>query len=184
MRKGPRTCEYYYVISDAKTHSAVGIASTPDRFEVIHPGEAHERLPEPVADAVLMSAGDRYKKLVERVRAGYGKIDAAAARDLMRRPVAMSSNIHAVLFAPDTLDILGGQRRFRQRGEPHPLYTLQPGRNAQAIGRRRAVACRLGAETSGGLFRVTFLLEWSSMRMKAKGARRPGSGVEPRTARR
>jgi hypothetical protein len=104
MRKGPRTCEYYYVISDAKAKSAVGIAATPEKFEIVRPGEAHARLPEAIKDAVLMSAGDRYKKLVERVREKYGKIDEDGARDLMRRPVAMNSNIHSALFAPDTLD--------------------------------------------------------------------------------
>ena len=51
-----------------------------------------------------MSAGDRYEKLAERVKSGYGKLDAESARDLMCRPVAMNSNIHSVLFAPDTLD--------------------------------------------------------------------------------
>jgi outer membrane lipoprotein-sorting protein len=104
LRQGPRTCEYYYVVSDAKTHTAAGVAATPERFETIRPGETHERLPEAIADAVVLSAGDRYKKLVERVREQYGKIDAAGARALMRRPVAMNSNIHSALFAPDTLD--------------------------------------------------------------------------------
>lgn len=104
MRRGPRTCEYYYVIADGNAKQAVGIAATPDTFEVIHPGEAHPRLPHPVPDAVLLSAGDRYEKLVERVKAGYGKIDAEAARRLMERPVAMNSNIHCALFAPETLD--------------------------------------------------------------------------------
>jgi isopenicillin-N N-acyltransferase-like protein len=104
MRKGPRTCEYYYVISDAKAMKAVGIAATPKTFDVVLPGQEHARLPHPIKDAVLMSAGDRYEKLVERVKSAYGKIDADSARDLMCRPVAMNSNIHSVLFAPDTLD--------------------------------------------------------------------------------
>ena len=104
MRKGPRTCEYYYVISDGKTKKAVGIAATPAKFETVWPGDKHERLPEAVQDAVLLSAGERYTTLVERVRTGYGKIDDGGARDLMRRPVCMNSNIHSVLFAPETLD--------------------------------------------------------------------------------
>jgi hypothetical protein len=104
MRKGPRTCEYYYVVSDGNSKRAVGIAATPTTFEVIHLGEAHPRLPHAVKDAVLLSAGDRYETLVARVKANYGKIDAAGARELMTRPVAMPSCIHAVLFAPDTLD--------------------------------------------------------------------------------
>ena len=104
MRKGPRTCEYYFVISDAKSKQAVGISATSTSFEVIHPGESHPRLPHPIEDTVLMSAGSRYEALAERVQAGYGKFDAHSARDLMTRPVCMNSNIHSALFAPDTLE--------------------------------------------------------------------------------
>jgi len=104
MRKGPRTCEYYYVISDAKTKRAVGIAATPTKFETIWPGQSHPLLPHGIEDAVLMSAGDRYEELARRVQAGYGKFDAASARDLMKRPVCMTSNIHAALFEPESLD--------------------------------------------------------------------------------
>ena len=104
MRQGPRTCEYYYVISDAKSKRAVGIAATPTKFEVVEPGAAHPELPHPVKDTVILSAGGRYEKLSERVEHGFGKFDADSARDLMTRPVCMDSNIHSVLFAPDTLD--------------------------------------------------------------------------------
>jgi hypothetical protein len=104
MRKGPRTCAYYYVISDGKSKQAVGIAATPTKFELVHLGEAHPLLPDAVKDCVLLSAGDRYKTLVKRVKEGYGHFDDASARALMTRPVAMTSCIQAVLFAPDTLD--------------------------------------------------------------------------------
>ncbi|HEY9174572.1 MAG TPA: C45 family peptidase [Verrucomicrobiae bacterium] len=104
MRRGPRTCEYYYVVADGKAHTAVGIAATPDKFEVVLPGASHPLLPHPVEDAVLLSAGDRYEKLAARVKEGYGNFDDEKARRLMDRPVAMNSNIHSVLFAPDTLD--------------------------------------------------------------------------------
>jgi isopenicillin-N N-acyltransferase like protein len=104
MRKGPRTCQYYYVISDAKSHRAVGIAATPETFDIVLPGQNHPLLPHGIPDTVLMSAGDRYEELVRRVQAGYGKFDAEKARALMQRPVCMTSNIHCALFAPDTLD--------------------------------------------------------------------------------
>lgn len=104
MRKGPRTCEYYYVISDGKSRRAVGIAATPTKFDVITAGQSHPQLPHPIQDAVLMSADARYLKLVERVKENFGRIDAETARDLMKLPVAMTSNIHCALFAPDTLD--------------------------------------------------------------------------------
>lgn len=104
MRKGPRTCEYYYVISDAKSGRAVGIKATPEIFETVWSGESHPQLPDPVADTVLLSAGERYAELVKRVKAGFGRFDADKARELMTRPVCMKSNIQSVLFAPDTLD--------------------------------------------------------------------------------
>ena len=104
MRRGPRTCEYYYVIADGKSKRAVGIAATPTKFEVVQPNQAHPQLPHPIKDAVLMSAGDRYEELARRVKGGFGRFDAEGARDLMTRPVCMNSNIHSVLFAPDTLD--------------------------------------------------------------------------------
>jgi hypothetical protein len=104
MRNSPRTCEYFYVISDAKSKRAVGIAATPEKFELVWAGGTHPRLPHAVKDAVLMSAGARYEELVRRVKDGYGKFDASSARDLMTRPVCMKSNIHSVLFEPESLD--------------------------------------------------------------------------------
>lgn len=61
-------------------------------------------LPAPVEDAVLLSAGDRYKELVKRVKANYGKFDTESAIRLMDRPVAMKSALHTVLFKPETLE--------------------------------------------------------------------------------
>lgn len=104
MKAGPRTCEYYYVIADGKTKQAVGIGATPTTFEVVRPGEAHPKLARPQPDTVLLSAGDRYDLLADRVKAGWGKFDATSAIELMTRPVCMTSNIQSVLFVPDTLD--------------------------------------------------------------------------------
>lgn len=104
MRRTPRTCEYYYVISDAKSHRAAGIKATPEIFEVVWSGESHPQLLDPVQDTVLMSAGSRYEELVKRVKNGFGGFDAGKSIQLMSRPVCMTSNIHSVLFAPDSLD--------------------------------------------------------------------------------
>ncbi len=104
MKSSPRTCEYYYVISDAKTMRAVGIKATPEIFETVWSGESHPQLIDPVEDTVLMSAGGRYTELVKRVKSKWGKFDSDSARELMTRPVCMTSNIQSVLFAPDTLD--------------------------------------------------------------------------------
>ena len=102
FRDNPRTCEYYFVIADGRSGKAVGMEASWDVFGVIAMGEAHPKLPTPVADAVVLSAGDRYVELARRVKEGSGGFDAEAARRLMDRPVAMKSNLHNVLFETDT----------------------------------------------------------------------------------
>jgi len=105
FRDHRRTCEYYYVISDGKTRSAVGIKATPDLLDIVLPGTSHPQLPEPVEDAVLMSAGQRYKDLVKRVRDRYGRIDPGVLIEIIDRPVAMESNLHNVVFSPEDLSL-------------------------------------------------------------------------------
>jgi isopenicillin-N N-acyltransferase-like protein len=100
FRATPRTCEYFYVVADGKTNSAVGMEASWDVMEVIRPGEAHPLLPHAVADCSLLSAGDRYTELVRRVEAGYGRFTPESALRLMDSGVAMKSNLHNVLFAP------------------------------------------------------------------------------------
>jgi hypothetical protein len=69
---------------------------------VIKPGESDPRLPHPVKDCALLSAGDRYEELVRRVKDGHGKFTPESALRLMDRGVAMKSNLHNVLFEPKT----------------------------------------------------------------------------------
>jgi hypothetical protein len=98
FRDRPRTCEYYFVIADGELRKAVGMEASWNVFGTIGMGEGHPRLPEPIKDAVVLSAGDRYKELVKRVKKGHGTFNADSARHLMDRPVAMKSNLHSVLF--------------------------------------------------------------------------------------
>ncbi len=109
MENTPRTCEYYYVISDSKADngrgSALGVAATPDKIQFIGPNESHPLLPRAMEDVVLMSADERYTCLANRVEKMYGKINAQIALDLMARGVAMKSNMHNALFKPATLEL-------------------------------------------------------------------------------
>lgn len=105
FRDSPRTCQYFYVISDGKTNEAVGMEASWNRFEIIKPGAEHTLLPKPVKDCVLLSAGKRYEELVRRAEANHGKLDAEGAIRLMDRGVAMNSNLHNVLFAPKSTRI-------------------------------------------------------------------------------
>ena len=127
FRDTPRTCEYYYVISDGKIPDARGLATTPQMFVTIKPNQFHERLPHPMPDAVLLSAGNRYEKLVERVKENYGKIDREKAIRLMDRPVAMRSNLHSVLFAPQTLEFWVANASGTEPActQPYTRYSLK-----------------------------------------------------------
>ncbi len=99
-RETPRTCEYYYVVADGKTNRAVGMEASWNVMTVIEPGQADPKLPRPVKDCALLSAGDRYHELVNRVENGFGTFTAESALRLMDRGVAMKSNLHNVLFEP------------------------------------------------------------------------------------
>ncbi len=100
FRDRPRTCQYFYVISDGKTGQAVGMEASHKEFTLVRMGESHPLLPLAIDNAVVLSAGDRYKELARRVQAGHGTFNAEKAIHLMDRPVAMNSNLHNVLFAP------------------------------------------------------------------------------------
>jgi len=101
FQNAKRTCEYYYVIADGKTRTALGVAAWPEKIEFIKQNEAHPQLPDAYAGCVLLSAGDRYKLLSKRVKENFGKLDEQGALHLMDRPVSMGSNLHSVLFVPE-----------------------------------------------------------------------------------
>ncbi len=100
FQDNPRTCEYYYVISDAQANTAVGMKAVPEKVELIRPGQLHPLLQRPVKNTVLMSAGSRYEALSGLVAEGYGKFTQASAIRLMDDPVAMKSNLHDALMVP------------------------------------------------------------------------------------
>jgi len=100
FKENPRTCEYFYVIADARADSTVGIKAVPDRVELVRPGQKHPLLPHPVPDTVLMSAGTRYDHLARQVARGHGRFTQASAIRLMDAPVAMKSNLHNALMVP------------------------------------------------------------------------------------
>ena len=109
MEETPRTCQYYYVISDAKAmgseQMACGVAAETDSITFIGPNESHPLLNRPVEDAVLLSGHGRYDVLVDRVQKMYGKITPEIALDVMARGVSMKSNMHNALFKPATLEM-------------------------------------------------------------------------------
>jgi len=99
FRKSPRTCEYYYVVSD-KSGAMRGLRCTPREVMVLEPGQQNPLLPHVPEDTVLMSAGDRAVALSKRVEEQYGKIDVPQLIDII-----MESNLHDAIFAPQTQEM-------------------------------------------------------------------------------
>jgi len=104
LRSRPRTCEYYYVLSD-KSRAIAGVHADSRQMTVLGPGQQHPELPLVPDDTVLISGSDRAKVLSDRLQQNYGRIDVATMIEIIKRPVAMSSNLHNAVFAPETLDM-------------------------------------------------------------------------------
>ncbi|MFA6185644.1 MAG: C45 family autoproteolytic acyltransferase/hydrolase [Phycisphaerae bacterium] len=151
FRDAPRTCEYYYVISDSKIPDARGLVCTSSRFDVIEPNHSYPHL-QAVKDAVLMSGGDRYESLAAMVKQQLGKIDVAAALDLMNRPVAMKSCLHRVLFAPQQ-NVFWVSNASVNISEPNysacfqPYYQYDFGRLLSLINEPNASGSQASAQT-------------------------------------
>ncbi len=130
MTDTPRTCQYYYVISDAKADDgrgmAYGVAAETDDIKFIGPNEYHPQLPRPLEDAVMLSAGGRYTCLVDRVEKQYGNFTPQLALDLMARGVSMTSNMHNALFKPRTLELWVANSTVREPAcnRPYRYYDV------------------------------------------------------------
>ncbi len=114
FRDTPRTCEYYYVVSD-KSGDIRGLHCTPDKMLVLDPGRQHEQLPHVPEDTVLISGFDRAEVLSRRIQESYGQIDAARLIEIIKRPVSMRSNLHDAVFAPQS-----GEMWFADAGRDTP----------------------------------------------------------------
>jgi hypothetical protein len=104
LRRSPRTCQYYYVLSD-QSGAMVAVEANPEKLSVLRPGDQDPRLPLIPDDVVLISGRDRAEVLCRRLREHYGRIDAAMLTELIKRPVAMSSNLHDAVFSPQTQEM-------------------------------------------------------------------------------
>lgn len=151
FRDSPRTCQYFYVIADAKINRAVGMEASWNTFFTIEPGQHHPLLPKPVKDCVILSAGDRYDELARRIADGHGSFTAETAIHLMDRPVAMKSNLHNALFEPKSTrfwvanagaDLQPAAERPYQAFQLTELLGRQPDRAAPEIPLVNATASR------------------------------------------
>jgi len=104
IRETPLTCEYYYVLSDRSGNMAAIEARAGSPPVVLRPNEKHPLLPAAYEDVVYVSGGARASHLSNRIRDHYGKFTPELLREIIRRPVAMKSNLQNVIFQPETLD--------------------------------------------------------------------------------
>jgi len=102
MQSTPLTCDYYYVISD-KSRNMVSVAAISGQpLQILKPGEQNPQLPTVPEDTVFISAGSRAKALSERLQQNFGKITPQVMMEIVKRPVAMASNLHDAIFLPET----------------------------------------------------------------------------------
>ncbi len=102
MKSTPLTCDYYYIISD-KNKNMVGVEAIGGKpIRIIKPGEQNPRLPFVPKDTVYISGGKRANYISDRLKKHYGKIDAKVMIDIIKRPVAMRSNLHNAIFLPES----------------------------------------------------------------------------------
>ncbi len=104
LRAAPRTCEYYYVLSD-RSGSLRAVHGDKNALTVLGPGQQHPLLPYVPGDTVLISGGRRAELLSRRIREHYGRIDVPSLIEIIKRPVAMESNLHDAIFSPQTLEM-------------------------------------------------------------------------------
>jgi dienelactone hydrolase len=126
LRRTPRTCEYYYVLSD-KSRAMAAVHCDARQMTVLRPGQQDPRLPRVPEDTVLISGRGRAEALSERLYKHFGKIDAATLVEIIKRPVAMNSNLHDAILCPETLDfwIADAGRTTPACDEPYARFNLR-----------------------------------------------------------
>jgi hypothetical protein len=104
LKSAPRTCEYYYVLSDSSGNLAA-VKSDAREITILRPGQQHPELPVVPRDTVLISGPGRAEALSKRLLDHYGQIDVPAMMRIITRPVAMDSNLHDAIFTPESLEM-------------------------------------------------------------------------------
>ena len=126
LEAAPRTCEYYYVLSD-KSRNLAAVKATPGELLVLRPGERHPDLP-PCPPTRFHLRGRRAEALSRRLHEQYGRIGVAEMIEIIKRPVAMKSNLHNAIFTPETLDMWAADAGRSTLACDQPLFASTSGR--------------------------------------------------------
>ncbi len=127
----PRTCEYYYVISDGNSESAFSCYATDSQIHFLSPGENYSispplqenlnliiekdlssnpeasffKQPENMILLTGLSSPERYPLLLERVEALWGTLNEKSLMEIIQSPVSRESNLHNAIFHPASLTL-------------------------------------------------------------------------------
>ncbi|MFI5334826.1 MAG: C45 family autoproteolytic acyltransferase/hydrolase [Chlamydiales bacterium] len=120
LTNSPRTCEYFYILSDGKTDTSCGVYATADEIAFIEPGASYGDLPAfqkaGIADLIteqpeecLLLTGltwpERYPVLKTRLEENFGKIDEKILQEIIQGAGGKESNLHNAIFLPSQLKI-------------------------------------------------------------------------------
>ncbi len=95
------TCRYATIFCDGKVPSALGVESKWDAgCSFFNPGQPHDMFSTQFPDCILVSKTSHYEGLVSKVKQSYGKIDVAAAVEIIKCPVARPDNTHDAVMVP------------------------------------------------------------------------------------
>ena len=114
------------MLSD-KSRALAAVHCDPRQMTVLGPGQQDPRLPRVPDDTVLISGTGRAQTLSERLLKHFGRIDAATLIEIIKRPVAMQSNLHDAILSPETLDfwIADAGRSTPACDEPYARFNLR-----------------------------------------------------------
>ncbi len=133
LSKAKRTCEYYYIVGDGKKETSFACYATSSQIKFLSSGIDYSITPAPSLDedhlfltkepllkndsslffhqpkdTLLLTgtiAPERYPILEKRILDHYGSIDALALIDIIKQPVARTSNLHNAIFHPSSLRV-------------------------------------------------------------------------------
>lgn len=108
----PRTCEYFYIVSDGNSGHSFGLFATSRETQVMFPGapyklkdaETYGSLENCLVVSGLNKAS-KHALTLERLQMSFGMLDPKILQEIIRRPVAADSNLHNVIFAPNKLKL-------------------------------------------------------------------------------
>jgi isopenicillin-N N-acyltransferase-like protein len=120
LKNTPRTCEYFYIVSDGKDNASFGAYATADKIQFLEAGtqntflisykdgskkESLQKQPKDCLVLTGLSDPERFPVLVERLEKSLGNIDEKVLMQVIQGPAGKTSNLHTAIFLPSKLEV-------------------------------------------------------------------------------